>query len=156
EHAARLVDFLDGEIEAALVGLEERRLGFVAVELADLDGLLGGCGQRPHGCQCDESAERRADGHGFPPSGTVFDERPFGRAKGPCGAFACQDGRSRRRSISDFSWPPSTSIMVPLTMCMSGEASITTRFATSSTSAMRPSGIELGASLSASSYGSFM
>ncbi len=58
---------------------------------------------------------------------------------------------SRSRSISDFSWPPSTSIMVPLTMCISGEASMTTRFATSSTSAMRPIGIEDGASLSASS-----
>ena len=58
---------------------------------------------------------------------------------------------SRMRSISDFSWPPSISIMVPLTMCISGEASITTRLATSSTSAMRPIGIEAGASLSASS-----
>ena len=58
---------------------------------------------------------------------------------------------SLSRSISDFSWPPSISIMVPLTMCISGEASMTTRFATSSTSAMRPIGIEDGASLSASS-----
>src|SRR6476661_8035305 len=41
-------------------------------------------------------------------------------------------------------------------MCISGEASMTTRLATSSTSAIRPSGIEDGASLSASSCGSFM
>ena len=54
--------------------------------------------------------------------------------------------RSRKRSISDFSWPPSISIMVPLTMCISGEASMTTRLATSSTSAMRPIGIDEGAS----------
>ena len=60
-------------------------------------------------------------------------------------------GLSRTRSMSDFSWPPSISIMVPLTMCISGEASMTTRFATSSTSAMRPIGMEEGASLSASS-----
>src|SRR5262249_56792686 len=33
--------------------------------------------------------------------------------------------RSRRRSISDFSWPPSISIWVPLTMCINGEASLT-------------------------------
>ena len=36
--------------------------------------------------------------------------------------------------------PPSISIMVPLTIPMSGEASITTRFATSSTSEYGPSG----------------
>ena len=59
--------------------------------------------------------------------------------------------RSRRRSINDFSWPPSISIMVPLTMCISGDASITTSVATSSTSAMRPSGIDAGASPLASS-----
>src|SRR5439155_25440060 len=41
--------------------------------------------------------------------------------------------RSRRRSISDFSCPPSISIWVPLTMCISGEASMTTSVATSST-----------------------
>ena len=46
--------------------------------------------------------------------------------------------------------------MVPLTIPISGDASMTTRFATSSTSAMRPMGIEAGASLSASARGIFM
>jgi hypothetical protein len=59
--------------------------------------------------------------------------------------------RSRSRSISAFSWPPSISIIVPLTKCISGEASIATKFATSVTSAIRPSGIDRGASVSASS-----
>ena len=46
--------------------------------------------------------------------------------------------------------------MVPLTISIIGDASITTSDATSSTSAMRPIGIEAGASLSASSRGIFM
>ena len=46
--------------------------------------------------------------------------------------------------------------MVPLTISINGEASMTTRLATSSTSAMRPIGIEAGASLSACSRGIFM
>src|SRR5450756_2372331 len=65
-------------------------------------------------------------------------------------------GRSRKRSISGLSWPPSISIMVPLTIIIIGDASMTTRLATSSTSAMRPMGIEAGASLSASARGIFM
>src|ERR1035437_7249676 len=65
-------------------------------------------------------------------------------------------GRSRNRSISGLSWPPSISIMVPLTIIIIGDASMTTRLATSSTSAMRPMGIEAGASLSACSRGIFM
>ena len=59
--------------------------------------------------------------------------------------------RSRRRSISDFSWPPSISIMVPLTKNARSDARNVTRLATSSDSAMRPSGMLAGASLSASS-----
>ena len=38
--------------------------------------------------------------------------------------------------------------MVPLTICISGDASMMTRLATSSTSAMRPIGIDAGASVS--------
>src|ERR1035437_8078965 len=64
-------------------------------------------------------------------------------------------GRSRKQSISGLSWPPSISIMRPLTIII-GDASMTTRLATSSTSAMRPMGIEAGASLSACSRGIFM
>src|SRR5438105_4848837 len=49
------------------------------------------------------------------------------------------------RSISGFCWPPSISMIVPFTNCISGEARIVTRLATSSTSAMRPSGIDAAA-----------
>src|SRR5674476_1274436 len=59
-------------------------------------------------------------------------------------------GRSRKRSISGLSWPPSISIMVPLTIIIIGDASMTTRLAPSSPAARRPMGIEAGASLSAS------
>jgi hypothetical protein len=41
EHAALGVDLLDRHFPALLVGIEERGLGLVAVEFADLDGVLG-------------------------------------------------------------------------------------------------------------------
>ena len=42
EHAALGVDLLDRKLDALLVGIEEGRLRFVAVELADPDGVLRG------------------------------------------------------------------------------------------------------------------
>jgi hypothetical protein len=57
----------------------------------------------------------------------------------------CVDLRSRDRSINDFSAVDFDHL--PLTMCIIGAASITTKLATSSTSAMRPIGIDDGASL---------
>src|SRR5439155_26799572 len=62
----------------------------------------------------------------------------------------------RAASISGFCWPPSISIIEPFTKWASGDARYATRFATSSTSAIRPSGMLFGASWFACSYGIFM
>src|SRR5262249_46394352 len=181
EHAARRIDLLDAELETLAIGLQERRLGLVAVELADPKGLLGR--SRIEG-DCEERAGQRCEGNAsdlhdplrcsdwlirprhrigtsVSPRRSINRiifavQRLVKRGYVPIGASKLWVHRSRMRSISGFCWPPSISIMVPLAKCISGEASIATRFATSSTSAMRPIGIDAGASLSASSQESFM
>src|SRR5439155_3844240 len=61
EHAARGVDLIDRELEPLPVWLEKRRLGLVAVELADPERLLGanraaGGGEKHAGERCEQDA----------------------------------------------------------------------------------------------------
>src|SRR6185437_17072747 len=69
EDTALGVDFLNRHLPSLLVGIEKRGLRLVAVELADLDGLLRESLQRDAGgkrggkCDCEEVA-RRSHGWG--------------------------------------------------------------------------------------------
>ncbi len=155
EHAALGVDLLDRELPALLVGIKEGRLRLIAVELADLDRALRESGRAEEakcGGRRGEAKQMRSRDHAVLQSTDAVPQySPAIICVASCASLSECHFLSRARSISDFSWPPSISIMVPFTMCISGEASMTTRLATSSTSAMRPMGMEAGASLSASS-----
>ena len=77
----------------------------------------GGCGDRRRGRRCARPGRRGpaiAD-HTEPPP------RAAGRASGG-GTLTPSTYRSRKRSISGFCWPPSISIIVPLTKCARSEA----------------------------------
>ena len=64
EHAALGVDVLDRELPASLIGLEERRLRLVAIELADLDCVLReGRRAETNGARCGEAKKPGSVAH---------------------------------------------------------------------------------------------
>src|SRR5262249_62370421 len=64
QHAALGVDVIDREFPAFLVGLEERRLRLIAVELADLDRALREGGRaETNGARCGEPKELASVAH---------------------------------------------------------------------------------------------
>jgi hypothetical protein len=70
KHAALGVDLLDRELPPFLVGVEERRLGLVAVELADLDRALregGHADRRERGGRRGELNTTKSGGHADAP-----------------------------------------------------------------------------------------
>src|SRR5262249_36846139 len=90
EHAALGVDVLDREFPASLIGLEERRLRLIAVELADLDRVLReGSRAETNGARCGEAKELRSVAHAV-----LHSLRS--RALIPCGQVVSRPGRLSR------------------------------------------------------------